>query len=90
MAEVTLAGEPVEAPAAVEWLKARMAEMGAVPGEASAGVAGSVEASMRSYMLPDGAIIEVWSDNYTALSLRGDAALVDALAAEYRKAHADG
>jgi hypothetical protein len=88
--EIDLAESPEEALAAVEWLKARLAQMGAVAGQSVAGVAGSVDAAMQAYTLPDGAIFEVWSDNCTALSLRGDAELVAALAAEYREARVHG
>lgn len=90
MAEVDLVREPDAAPAAAEWLKARMVQMGAVAGESVSGVAGSVDAGMQAYVLPDGAIIEVWSDNVTPLSLRGDPGLIAALAADYRKAQFHG
>jgi hypothetical protein len=88
--EIDLAESPEEALAAMEWLKAQLAHMGAVAGQSVAGVAGSVDAAMQAYALPDGAILEVWSDNCTALSLRGDAELVAALAAEYRGVSAHG
>lgn len=90
MAEIDLAESPEEALAAVEWLKAQLAQMGAVAGRSVAGVAGSVDAAMQSYTLPDGATLEVWSDNHTALSLRGDAALIAPLVAEYRETSANG
>jgi len=90
VAEIDLAESPEEARTAVEWLKAQLAQMGAVAGEGLAGVAGSVDAAMQAYALPDGATLEVWSDNYTALSLRGDAGLIAALAADYREASAHG
>jgi hypothetical protein len=90
VAEVDLAKSPEEALAAVEWLKARLAQLGAVAGRGLSGVAGSVDAAMQAYTLPDDAILEVWSDNFTALSLRGDAELVAALAAEYREARVHG
>lgn len=88
MVEIDLAESPGGALAAMEWLKAQLARMGAVAGRSLAGVAGSVDAAMQAYTLPDGAILEVWSDNDTALSLRGDPALIGALAAEYREASA--
>ena len=90
MAEIDLAESPEEARTAAEWLKAQLSQMGAVAGEGLAGVAGPVDAAMQAYALPDGAILEVWSDNFTALSLRGDAGLIAALAAEYREASARG
>ena len=90
MAEIDLAESPEAARTAVEWLKAQLAQMGAVAGEGLAGVAGSVDAAMQSYTLPDGATLEVWSDNCAALSLRGDAGLIAALAADYREASAHG
>jgi len=90
VAEIDLAESPEEALAAAGWLKARLARMGAVAGERLAGVAGSVDAVMQAYTLPDGATIEVWSDNHDALSLRGDAGLIAALAADYREASAHG
>lgn len=90
MAEIDLAESPEEALAAVEWLKAQLARMGAVAGRSTAGVAGSVDAAMQSYTLPDGATLEIWSDNYTALSLRGDAVLIAVLATDYREASANG
>jgi histidine ammonia-lyase len=90
VAEIDLAESPGEARTAVEWLKARLAQMGAVAGEGLAGVAGSVDAAMQSYTLPDGATLEVWSDNCAALSLRGDAGLIAALVADYREAKAHG
>lgn len=90
MAEIDLAESPEEALAAAEWLKAQLAQIGAVAGERLAGVAGSVDAAMQAYTLPDGAIIEVWSDNCTALSLRGDAGLIAALAGDYREVSAYG
>jgi hypothetical protein len=90
VAEVDLAKSPEEALAAVEWLKARLAQMGAVAGRGLSGVAGSVDAVMQSYTLPEGATLEVWRDNYTALSLRGDAGLIAALAADYREARGHG
>lgn len=90
MAEVDLVREPDEAPAAAEWLKARLVQIGAVAGQSVAGVAGSVDAAMQSDTLPDGATLEVWSDNDTALSLRGDAGLIAALAADYRGAGVHG
>jgi hypothetical protein len=88
--EIDLAESPDEALAAVEWLKAQLARMGAVAGRSVAGVAGSVDAAMQSYTLSDGATLEVWSDNDTALSLRGDAGLIAALVADYREAMAHG
>jgi hypothetical protein len=88
--EIDLAESPEEALVAVEWLKAQLARIGAVAGRSLAGVAGSVDAAMQSYTLPDGATLEVWSDNDTALSLRGDAALIVPLIADYRKASANG
>lgn len=90
MVEIDLAESPEEALAAVEWLKARLSQMGAVAGESLAGVAGSVDAAMQAYALPDGGTIEVWSDNCTALSLRGDPALIGALVAEFREARVHG
>ncbi|MBA4045953.1 MAG: hypothetical protein C0471_16265 [Erythrobacter sp.] len=90
MVEIDLAESPEEARTAVEWLKARLVQMGAVAGYSLAGVAGAVDAAMQSYALPDGAAIEVWSDNYTALSLRGDAGVITELVAEYREAKAHG
>lgn len=90
MVEIDLAESPEEAAVAVEWLKARLAQMGAVAGHSVAGVAGSVDAAMQSYTLPEGATLEVWRDNYTALSLRGDAGLIAALAADYREARGHG
>ena len=90
MAEIDLAESPEEALAAAEWLKAQLGQKGAVAGERLTGVARSVDAAMQAYTLPDGAIIEVWSDNCTALSLRGDAGLIAALAADYREASAYG
>lgn len=90
MGEINLAESPEEALAAVEWLKAQLARMGAVAGQSVAGVAGSVDAAMQAYALPDGAILEVCSDNYTALSLRGDAGVIEALAADYREAREHG
>jgi hypothetical protein len=90
VAEIDLAESPEEARTAVEWLKAQLAQMGAVAGRGLSGVAGSVDAAMQAYALPDGATLEVWSDNYTALSLRGDPALIAALAADYREARAHG
>jgi hypothetical protein len=88
--EIDLAESPEEARTAVEWLKVRLVQMGAVAGHSVAGVAGSVDAATQFYTLPDGAILEVWSDNYTALSLRGDAGMIAALVAEYREASANG
>jgi hypothetical protein len=88
--EIDLAESPEEARTAVEWLKAQLAQMGAVAGESFAGVAGSVDAAMQAFTLPDGATLEVWSDNHTALSLRGDAGLIATLAADYREASANG
>jgi hypothetical protein len=88
--EIDLAESREEALVAVEWLKAQLARMGAVAGRSLAGVAGSVDPAMQSYSLPDGATLEVWSDNYTALSLRGDACLIVPLVADYRKASANG
>lgn len=90
MAEIDLAESPEEALAAVEWLKAQLVRMGAVAGSSVAGVAGSVDAATQSYALPDGATLEVWSYNYTALSLRGDPGLIAALVADYREARAHG
>jgi hypothetical protein len=90
VAEIDLAESPEEALVAVGWLKAQLARMGAVAGRSDAGVAGSVDAAMQLYTLPDGATLEVLSDNYTALSLRGDADLVAALVADYREAGANG
>lgn len=90
MVEIGLAESHEEALVAVEWLKARLVQMGAVAGRNVAGVAGSVDAAMQFYTLPDGATLEVWSDNYTALSLRGDAALIVPLVADYREASANG
>ena len=90
MGEIDLAESPEEARTAAEWLKARLAQMGAVAGENLAGVAGSVDAAMQAFTLPDGATLEVWSDNCTALSLRGDADFIAALAADYREASAHG
>lgn len=86
MVEIDLAESRDEALAAAGWLKAQLARMGAVAGRSVSGVAGSVDAAMQTYTLPDGAALEVWSDNDTALSLRGDEALVAALVAEYREA----
>lgn len=90
MVEIDLAESPEEALAAVEWLKAQLAQMGAVEGRSASGVAGAVGAAMQAYTLPDGATLEVWSDNHTALSLRGDAGLIATLAADYREASANG
>lgn len=90
MGEIDLAESPEEARTAVEWLKAQLAQMGAVAGESLGGVAGSVDAAMQAYFLPGGATLEVWSDNCTALSLRGDADFIAALAAEYREARVHG
>lgn len=90
MAEVVLAEGPDEAQAAAKWLQARMIELGAVAGDAISGVAGSVDAAMRSFTLSDGTRLEAWGDNYFALSLRGDSRLIESLAAEYREASANG
>ena len=90
MVEIALAESPEEALTAAGWLKAQLAFMGAVAGSSAAGVAGSVDAAMQAYILPGGATIEVWSDNDTALSLRGDADMVAALVAEFREARAHG
>lgn len=86
MVEIDLAESHGEALAATEWLKTQLAKMGAVTGH---GVAGSVDASLQAYVLPGGGTIEVWSDNHTALSLRGDPALIGRLVAEYREARAN-
>jgi hypothetical protein len=90
VAEIDLAESPDEARTAAGWLKAQLAQMGAVAGHSVAGVAGSVDAAMQAYTLPGGAILEVWSDNHTALSLRGDAGVIAALAADYREAREHG
>lgn len=90
MAEEVLAESPEEALAAVEWLKAQLARMGAVAGRSLSGMAGSVDAAMQSYTLPDGTRLEVWSDNYTALSLRGDEGMIAVLVADYREARGHG
>jgi hypothetical protein len=90
VAEIDLAESPEEALAAVEWLKAQLARMGGVAGQSVAGVAGSVDAAMQAYALPGGGTVEVWSDNYTALSLRGDAGVIEGLAADYREAREHG
>jgi hypothetical protein len=90
VAEVELAESPDEALAAAKWLKARLTELSEVPSGGLAGVAGSVNAAIQSFTLPGGACVEVWSDNYTALALRGDPALIAGLAAEYREAKVHG
>lgn len=90
MAEVAIVDGPEEAAAAAEWVKARMTELGAVAGDAICGVVGSVDAAMLRFALPDGTCIECWSDNYSALSLRGDAGLIARLAAEYREVRLNG
>lgn len=89
MVEIDLAESHGEALAATEWLETQLAKMGAVAGHGVAGVAGSVDAALQAYVLPGGETIEVWSDNHTALSLRGDPALIGGLVAEYREARAN-
>ena len=85
MGDVVLAETPEQAEAVTVWLKKRLKGMGARQVYEFTGHAGSVEATMTKFLLPSGDKLEVWSDNYTALSLSGPDGIVEAMAAEYRK-----
>ena len=90
MIEVPLTENLDEAGEAARWFEKRLKTMGAVPRHSVDGVSGSVEASARVFTLPDGSSVEMWSDNFTALSLRGDEATVKELTTQYREAQANG
>lgn len=85
-----LAEDPQEAAAALDWLKSRLASKSVIADDITSGVAGSTNIAMLKFNLHDGGTLEVWSDNYYALSLRGEAALVNRLATEYRALGCDG
>lgn len=90
MAEVTLAETPELAEVAVVWLKERLAELGAKELASGVGVAGAVEAAVKTFELPNGETIEVWGDNYAALSLSGATDLVEPIAAAFRQERVNG
>jgi hypothetical protein len=77
-------------PAALPWLERMLKESGAVSMSVQSGHAGSVDAVWRTWHWPDGEKIEAWSDNYTALNIRGNEARVSDLVRQYRELQADG
>lgn len=58
-----------------------LAQRGAVECEPGAGVAGAVDAAWRRWTLPDGRLVELWSDSWTPLSIRCERPLADEIAA---------
>jgi hypothetical protein len=67
--EVVLSEEA--SPQIAEWLAKRLTDLGGTHGESQSGVADSVDAHWQTWSFPDGEKIEIWSDNYSALSIRG-------------------
>ncbi len=81
MAEIELAADPD--PAAIARVEAILRAANAKPVQAGEGIAGGVDAAYRTWVMPTGAQVELWSDNYSALSVRGEAGLVDEIAREF-------
>ena len=81
--ELTLAETPD--PIATHWLESTLTELGAERVGTDEGIAGSVDATWETWRLPDGAKLEVWSDNYTALSIRGEGSLIRRLGSELQE-----
>lgn len=88
MAEFEVAGEDVVGNRSA--ILAALKEMSARPLSRQQGVAGSVDAVVDGFRLPSGERIELWSDNYTPLSLRGEADLVRQVAEAAGVELADG
>ncbi|MBX7539615.1 hypothetical protein [Qipengyuania sphaerica] len=63
--------------ASVRSIVAVLTELQAIKGEGGQGHAGSVDAVWRSWTLDTGDRIEIWSDNWTPLSLRGEIEVLD-------------
>lgn len=88
MGEVVLAHDDFERALAI--LHGLLEALGAEAGDARSGHAGSVGANWQAWRFHDGETVEIWSDNYEPLSLRGSDLRLRSLCDAFERAMRDG